>query len=60
MLLQAGSHARNHNGIVLFSSKNAQRIKQAARVASGEVFSVDQVEEFLELTRDVLTETQSH
>lgn len=60
MLLQAGSHARNHKGIVLFSSKNAQRIKQAARVASGEVFSVDQVEEFLELTRDVLTETRRH
>lgn len=58
MLLQAGSHARNRNGIVLFSSKTARRIKQAASVASGEVFSVDQVEKFLELTKDVLTETQ--
>jgi D-threo-aldose 1-dehydrogenase len=57
-LLQAGSLARNQRGIVLFSSKNAQRIKHAARVASGEVFSADQVEWFLELTKDVLTEEQ--
>lgn len=53
MLLQAGSHARHRSGIVLFSSKNAQRIKQAARVASGEVFSVDQVEKFLKLTEEL-------
>ena len=59
MLLQAGSHARNGNGIVLFSSKNSQRIKQAARVASGEVFSSEQVKQFLELTKDVLTKTQT-
>lgn len=57
MLLQAGSHARNRSGIVLFSSKNAQRIKQAARVASGEVFSGDQVERFLQLTEKIHTET---
>jgi hypothetical protein len=57
-LLQAGSLARNQRGIVLFSSKNAQRIKHAARVASGEVFSADQVEWFLELTKAVLTEAQ--
>ena len=57
MLLQAGSHARNHNGIVLFSSKNARRIQQAARVANGEVFSSEQIEKFLELTEEVLTET---
>jgi D-threo-aldose 1-dehydrogenase len=57
-LLLAGSLARNHRGIVLFSSKNAQRIKQAAGVASGEVFSSDQVNKFLELTKDVLKETQ--
>jgi D-threo-aldose 1-dehydrogenase len=57
-LLLAGSLARNQRGIVLFSSKNAQRIKQAARVASGEVFSADQVEQFLEMTKKVLTETQ--
>jgi D-threo-aldose 1-dehydrogenase len=50
MLLQAGSHARNSNGIVLFSSKNAHRIKQAARVASGEAFTNEQVAQFLELT----------
>jgi D-threo-aldose 1-dehydrogenase len=58
-LLLAGSLARNNRGIVLFSSKNAQRIKQAAGVASGGVFSSDQVNRFLELTKDVLTETQS-
>jgi D-threo-aldose 1-dehydrogenase len=60
MLLQAGAHGRNNNGIVLFSSKNTQRIKQAARVASGEVFSAGQVERFLELSKKVLTETQRH
>lgn len=60
MLLQAGSHARNHKGIVLFSSKSAQRIKQAARVAGGEVFSSEQVESFLKLTEEVLTETRRH
>jgi D-threo-aldose 1-dehydrogenase len=59
-LLLAGSLARNHRGIVLFSSKNAQRIKQAAGVASGEVFSADQVARFLELTKTVLTETRRH
>jgi D-threo-aldose 1-dehydrogenase len=53
MLLQAGSHARNSDGIVLFSSKNSQRIKQAARVASGEVFTNEQVARFLELTGQV-------
>jgi aryl-alcohol dehydrogenase-like predicted oxidoreductase len=60
MLLQAGSHARNHKGIVLFSSKSAQRIKQAARVAGGEVFSSGQVERFLKLTEEVLTEARRH
>jgi aryl-alcohol dehydrogenase-like predicted oxidoreductase len=58
-LLLAGSLARNQRGIVLFSSKNAQRIKHAARVASGEMFSSEQVNKFLELTKDVLTETQT-
>lgn len=60
MLLQASSHARNHNGIVLFSSKNADRIRQAARVAGGEVFSSEQVERFLKLTEEVLTEARRH
>jgi aryl-alcohol dehydrogenase-like predicted oxidoreductase len=57
-LLLAGSLARNQRGIVLFSSKNAQRIEHAARVASGDVFSSEQVDKFLELTKDVLTGTQ--
>lgn len=52
-LLQAGSHARNRRGIVLFSSKNADRIKQAARVAGGEVFTHEQVRRFLELSEKV-------
>lgn len=59
-LLLAGSLARNHRGLVLFSSKNAQRIKEAARVASGEAFSNQQVEKFLQLAKGVLTEAQSH
>ena len=49
-LLQASCHARNANGIVLFSTKRMDRIKQAARIASGEVFATDQVVKFLELT----------
>ncbi len=52
-LLLAGSLARNQRGIVLFSSKNVQRIKQAVRVASGEVFSSEQVERFLKLTEEI-------
>jgi len=59
-LLLAGSLARNQRGIVLFSSKNAQRIKQAAAVARGDVFNSEQVNKFLDLTKDVLTEAQSH
>lgn len=53
MLLQAGSHERNRKGIVLFSSKNRSRIKQAARVAGGKVFSGEQVATFNELCRKI-------
>lgn len=60
MLLQAGSHARNSDGIVLFSSKNARRIQQAVRVASGKVFSSEQIEKFLKLTEEVTTEPRRH
>ncbi len=52
-LLLAGSLARYLGRIALFSSKNADRIMQAARVAGGEVFSSDQVKRFLELTPKV-------
>ncbi len=52
-LLQASCHARNANGIVLFSSKRADRIKQAARVASGDVFTDEQVTKFLKLTEGI-------
>jgi len=52
-LLQASCHARNTEGIVLFSSKNPDRIKQAARIASGEVFRCEQVSTFLRLTENV-------
>lgn len=53
MLLQAGSHTRNHEGIVLFSSKNVNRIRQAALVASGKLFSITQVTRFTELAAEV-------
>jgi D-threo-aldose 1-dehydrogenase len=52
-LLQASSHARNPDGIVLFSTKRADRIKRAARIASGEAFTKDQVARFLKLTEEI-------
>lgn len=57
-LLQASSHARNPDGIVLFSTKQADRIRRAARVAGGDVFSSQQVSMFLELTNEVRAEAQ--
>jgi aryl-alcohol dehydrogenase-like predicted oxidoreductase len=59
-LLQASCHARNADGIVLFSSKSPARIKQSARIASGEMFTTEQVTRFLELTKETLTETRRH
>ena len=52
-LLQAGSHARNPDGIVLFSTKQADRIAAAVSVASGNLFSRAQVQKFDELARSV-------
>jgi aryl-alcohol dehydrogenase-like predicted oxidoreductase len=52
-LLQASCHLRNPDGIVLFSTKSKDRIKQAARVANGQVFNAEQVVKFLELTAEV-------
>ncbi len=52
-LLQAGSHARNPDGIVLFSTKRTERIASAVKVASGNQFSPEQLHKFNELTRTV-------
>jgi D-threo-aldose 1-dehydrogenase len=52
-LLQAGSHARNSDGIVLFSTRRADRIVSAVRIASGEQFSREQVQKFDELASSV-------
>jgi D-threo-aldose 1-dehydrogenase len=52
-LLQATSHWRNSNGIVLFSSSNRQRITRAAEVAAGDRFSREQILEFLNLTAEL-------
>lgn len=54
-LLQAGSHARNPAGIVLFSTHRADRIAAAVKVASGKRFSREQLHRFDELTRGVQT-----
>lgn len=50
-LMQSVAHARNPDGIVLFSSAQADRIRDAARVASACPFSPDQVERFEALVR---------
>ncbi len=50
-LMQAVAHVRNPDGIVLFSSVHADRIRDAARVASACPFSPDQVERFEGLVR---------
>jgi D-threo-aldose 1-dehydrogenase len=51
-LLQAASHARNPDGIVLFSTRRADRIHSAVEVASGRRFSSAQAKLFDELVRD--------
>ena len=48
-LLQATAHARNPDGIVLFSTHRADRVRAAARVASGEQIPPEQVDKFAEL-----------
>ena len=50
-LLQAVSHARNPDGIVLFSTRRADRIRSAVEVASGKVFTAEQIQKFDELAR---------
>lgn len=52
-LLQAASHARNSDGIVLFSTHRANRIAAAVEVASGNLFSKEQLDKFTELARSV-------
>jgi aryl-alcohol dehydrogenase-like predicted oxidoreductase len=52
-LLQATSHARNPDGIVLFSTRRADRIASAVQVASGNQFSREQLHKFDELARSI-------
>ena len=52
-LLQAGSQARNPDGIVLFSTRRLDRIAQAVSVASEKQFSREQLRRFEELARTV-------
>ena len=52
-LLQAASHSRNPDGIVLFSTSRADRIRSAAQIASGNQFSREQLQKFDELTKSV-------
>lgn len=52
-LMQAASHLRNPDGIVLFSTRRADRIRAAAQIASGTQFSSAQVQKFDELAREV-------
>ena len=52
-LLQAASHFRNPDGIVLFSTRRADHIRTAARIASGRRFSPEQIQKFDELARKV-------
>jgi D-threo-aldose 1-dehydrogenase len=50
-LMQAASHCRNPDGIVLFSTRRANRIRSAAQIASGNRFSREQLQKFDELTK---------
>jgi D-threo-aldose 1-dehydrogenase len=52
-LVQASSHAQNPDGIVLFSTRRADRIASAVKAASGKQFSQEQLSKFNELARDV-------
>jgi len=45
-MLQALGHFRNPSGIMLFSSRIPGRVRRAAEVATGGVFSRDQLKEF--------------
>jgi D-threo-aldose 1-dehydrogenase len=52
-LLQAASHARNPDGIVLFSTRRTDRIAAAVKTASGNEFSGEQLRKFDELTKSI-------
>jgi D-threo-aldose 1-dehydrogenase len=52
-LLQAASHARNPDGIVLFSTRRADRIAAAVKTASENEFSGEQLRKFDELTKSI-------
>jgi aryl-alcohol dehydrogenase-like predicted oxidoreductase len=51
--LQATSHARNPDGIVLFTTRRADRIVSAVQVASGNMFSREQLQKFGDLSKSV-------
>jgi hypothetical protein len=52
-LLQAASHERNPDGIVLFSTRRADRIAAAVKTACGNEFSGEQLRKFEELTKSI-------
>jgi D-threo-aldose 1-dehydrogenase len=52
-LLQASSHARNPNGILLFSTHRAERIKSAVNIATNSRFSPGQLSIFQELATTI-------
>ena len=52
-LLQASSVARNPGGLTLFSTRRADRISSAIKVASGNLFTAEQLQKFAELTRSL-------
>lgn len=55
-LLQAASHFRNPDGIVLFSSHRPDRIRAAARIASEDQFTREQLQKFCQLTENMRLE----
>lgn len=50
-LMQAASHQRNPDGILLAFSSRPERIRRASEVADGRIFSIDQIARFDELVR---------
>lgn len=58
-LMQAASHLRNPDGMVLFSTRRADRIQAAVSVASGRQFSPEQVRKFDALARMVSVPTRT-
>ena len=59
-LLLASSQSRNPDGIVLFSTRQGGRIRNAARIASGRRFSEEQIGKFETLARGVCAPRELH